>query len=671
VDRAYEEYCRRADAGEAVDPEAFCAEFPGCEASLRRLLDVHHFLEELPDLLGAGAPPDWPAPGESFLGFDLEVELGRGAFSRVFRAAEPALGGRVVAVKVSRAGAAEAETLGRLAHPNIVPVHSVREDPARGLTAVCMPHLGSATLCDLLDRVRARPGPPGSRGLLREVAPGGSAADRPRYGGYVEAVLDLGARLADALAYAHARGVYHLDLKPSNVLLAPGGRPMLLDFNLSWDERSPGPRLGGTLPYMAPEQLRASGPCGAAAPPPDARADVFALGVILYELLAGRHPFGPVPAGMPTEDLRALLAGRQRRGAPPLRRANPRVGRAEARLVEGCLAADPARRPPAAALAAALRARLAPPARARRWAGAHPWLAATAALLLAAAALAGGHALATRDPYPVRMLKEGRALYRAGRLEEAVERLSRAADADPSLSAARFARGRAYQRLAEQEADPDRRKLWLGQAKADYVAADPRLTDGPTQACLGYCHGQQDLHREAIYHYERALKAGFASPALYNDLGFSRARLLPEYWAQAEDDFLAALEMDPDLGPAHHNLALLYLQRARYTRTPVPAEAAGHVELALELAGPSTELCRDAAVVVAVAARDDPGLVPRALDLVRQAVSAGEDPRRLEGDPAFGALKGLADFREALRAPAPALPTRAARLVDPLAGGAD
>ena len=105
----------------------------------------------------ASAPRAFPKAGDEIAGFRLLSELGRGAFARVFLATEPALGNRPVAVKVSLGGGAEAETLGRLGgHPNIVPVYSAPEDSATGLTAVCMPYLGSATLEDLLELAYSR-----------------------------------------------------------------------------------------------------------------------------------------------------------------------------------------------------------------------------------------------------------------------------------------------------------------------------------------------------------------------------------------------------------------------------------------------------------------------------------------------------------------------------------
>src|SRR5262249_24900041 len=149
---------------------------------------------------------------------------------------------------------------------NVVPVLSARHDPASGLHVVCMPFLGCATLHDLLDRAFPTPGalPPLSASVISEAvaaaarpgdpAPGGAAAGgAPWAGCYADGVARLGAQLAEALAFLQARQVYHRDLKPSNVLLTADGRALLLDFNLSARVGAASPRLGGTLPYMAPE----------------------------------------------------------------------------------------------------------------------------------------------------------------------------------------------------------------------------------------------------------------------------------------------------------------------------------------------------------------------------------------------------------------------------------
>src|SRR5207248_1178945 len=109
---------------------------------------------------------------------------------------------------------------------------------------------------------------------------------------YVEAVLWIGARLADGLAHAHERGIIHRDLKPANMLLTDDGQPMLLDFNLSTNAavraNPSAARIGGTLPYMSPEQLEAFQD---GKTPMDGRSDLYSLGLIVFQLLTGTHPF--------------------------------------------------------------------------------------------------------------------------------------------------------------------------------------------------------------------------------------------------------------------------------------------------------------------------------------------------------------------------------------------
>ena len=124
-----------------------------------------------------------------------------------------------------------------------------------------------------------------------------------RRGGFLEGVLHIGAAMADALASVHGQGFLHRDLKPSNVLLTPNGRPVLLDFNLAHNQEVADYRLCGTLPYMPPEQLSPLPSSRRSNEPPDARRDLFGLGVMLYELLAGVHPFGPVPLKLKSPEI--------------------------------------------------------------------------------------------------------------------------------------------------------------------------------------------------------------------------------------------------------------------------------------------------------------------------------------------------------------------------------
>ncbi|MDG3005669.1 protein kinase domain-containing protein [Paludisphaera mucosa] len=377
-----------------------------------------------------------PRPGDEVGGFRLIAELGRGAFARVFLAEEASLGGRPVALKVSAAEGDEPQLLARLQHAHIVPVHSVRDDPATGLRLLCMPYLGGANLAQVLEeawalrgvdakdpslvealdqlsrrlpplaaeslaagrrpsRSRSRDGrslrldPPAN--ITPSASPSaGSGPERPsrrfsplrwmlerpdapaasptvdaeddmlpsrrflRRADAVRAAVWVVARLAEGLEHAHSRGLLHRDLKPSNVLIAADGTPMLLDFNLSVEtpaceegadasiERA---TLGGTLPYMAPEHLDALDPQGSARPEAvDERSDLYSLGLILFEMIAGEPAYpSPTTLGGPLQALRRMLAGR-RLAPPSLRRHVPDVPPSLDALVTKCLDPDPGKR---------------------------------------------------------------------------------------------------------------------------------------------------------------------------------------------------------------------------------------------------------------------------------------------------------------------------------------
>jgi serine/threonine protein kinase/tetratricopeptide (TPR) repeat protein len=338
ADLVYEEICLRQELGEESAAEEVITRFPRWRRQLEVLLECHRILEP------GVRPPRFPSAGESLGDFDLLAELGRGAQGRVFLATQSSLAGRAVVLKVTPCRGQEHLSLARLQHTNVVPLYGAQDDPARNLRVLWMPYFGGTTLARLLERLHGRPpeersGADVLAALDQEVSPVPLAvpARSParhylaRYT-YTQAVCSVGADLADALQYAHERGLVHLDLKPSNVLLAADGQPMLLDFHLARAPLRPdGPPpdwLGGTPAYMAPEQKAAvlaltegrPAPAGVGAP-----ADIYSLGLMLYEALGGPVP---LPKGGP--------AG--------LDRLNPAVTPGLADVLARCLAEEPGRR---------------------------------------------------------------------------------------------------------------------------------------------------------------------------------------------------------------------------------------------------------------------------------------------------------------------------------------
>ena len=330
-------------------------------------------------------PTALPVIGDKVAGFLFTAELGKGAFGRVFLAKQGDLAGRPVAVKVGAGLVGESHTLARLQHTNIVPIYSAHRHGK--LTAVCMPYLGRTTLAHLLFRIRSdvmpesvrhlietfnqkadstqknRPSdpppptevvgglkpiatrpPPTTDANLPVVALHGGVWDRLTTGTLADAAVWTAAQLAAGLAHAHERGILHRDIKPANVLLTDDGVPMLLDFNLADDANATGElqsaAVGGTLPYMAPEQIAVY--AGKQLLPTDARADLYSLGVVLYELLTGVRPF-PDRNGPPRVVV-VMMENDRTQPPPPVRVRNPFVRPSLDALVMKLLAPDPAAR---------------------------------------------------------------------------------------------------------------------------------------------------------------------------------------------------------------------------------------------------------------------------------------------------------------------------------------
>jgi len=249
--------------------------------------------------------------------------LGKGGMGEVYLAEDTELA-RKVALKLLPPEMAavpqrierfrrEARAVAALSHPNIVTIYSVEE--ADGVHFLTMELVAGKTLDSLI----------------------------PASGVTLERIFDVAIPLADALSDAHEKGVTHRDLKPANVMVTDDGRVKVLDFGLAKfrettsgdDERQPTQTLTregtlvGTLAYMSPEQVK-----GGAV---DHRADIFALGVILYEMATGKRPF----VGSSSAELISSLL---RDSPPSASEVNAAVPRPLARIIRLCLEKDPQQR---------------------------------------------------------------------------------------------------------------------------------------------------------------------------------------------------------------------------------------------------------------------------------------------------------------------------------------
>ncbi|HEU5150741.1 MAG TPA: serine/threonine-protein kinase [Iamia sp.] len=279
-----------------------------------------------------GHPPSTGAPGAARSGdllagrYRLDHPLATGGMARVWEARDEVLD-RPVAVKVllehlveddsfvSRFRA-EALAAARLTHPSVVSVYDTCSAP--GVEAIVMELIDGETLRQKLDQ-----GP----------------LDEPE-------AARIGARIAEALVIAHQAGIVHRDIKPANVLLATSGRVVVTDFGIAkaaqGADLTTGGQMLGTAKYLAPEQVEGL--------PVDGRADVYALGVVLYEAVCGRVPFAA-----DTEAGTALA--RLHNDPPPPRSLRPDLDPDLARIIERTLARDRDHRwPDAASLGRSLSA---------------------------------------------------------------------------------------------------------------------------------------------------------------------------------------------------------------------------------------------------------------------------------------------------------------------------
>ena len=270
-----------------------------------------------------GGPGLSIAPGQELSHYRLVEKIGDGGMGVVWRAHDTRLN-REVALKLLRSDMEsdphrmarldrEARAVASLNHPNIVTIHSIEDVGDRHFL--------------VMELVRGKT-------LDKALPPGGLPLDR---------FLDLALTMTDAIRAAHERGVVHRDLKPKNIMIGEDGRLCVLDFGMA---KSPKPlvdsdgddatttiisgdRLEGTMAYMAPEQVKSE--------MLDARCDLFTLGVIFYEMLTGRRPFGGKTAA---ELIAAILRDKPR----PVTEVRPDLPRQIDRILRHTMEKDRERR---------------------------------------------------------------------------------------------------------------------------------------------------------------------------------------------------------------------------------------------------------------------------------------------------------------------------------------
>jgi serine/threonine protein kinase len=491
IDLAYEEYCLREEAGATPDAEAFCAALPAYRSHMREVIRGHRELADHPEIL-AHAPAPWPEAGDTLDGMPLVRELGRGALARVFLATDPGAGGRSVVLKVSQRRSAEANTLGPIDHDHVVGVHWAKE--IDGLFVICMPFVAATTLLDAIEATRFTTMPTAAT-LLNAIdaidatvaaLPTRPAARKPilraTNQSLVAGIVAIATPLANALAFLHRQGICHGDLKPSNILLGPGGVPFLIDFHLASAADASGLRLGGTLPYMAPECICAMLELSTDESTAD-RADVYSFGAALYECLTGQVPYSPIDS----ESVRAIAVDlvRKKICAPTSpRKLNPKIPRWLAKLVESCLDLNPARRPSAAKIESELVKRQSRSSKIGR-------------LIAAAVLVVGGVTASQWIAMPSQSINE-----------RSIAPSSPAQITDP------FERGIAYLQAGQ-----------IAPAMIAFSEARQGNPDGQTYAYLGYCHSRTARHDVAVECYLKAVESGFDEAWVHNNRAYSLTQI--------------------------------------------------------------------------------------------------------------------------------------------------
>ena len=489
-------------------------------------------------------------PGQRLGAYEIVGSLGAGGMGSVYRARDTRLG-RLVAIKLvsdqlaadpvaSERLAREARLTSLLNHPNIVTVHDIgaAED---GRPFIVMELVAGQSLLAAL----------GSEHSLKPAR-----------------AIEIASEVAEGLAAAHASGIVHRDLKPSNIMLTEDGRAKIVDFGLG-KTTSAAPSgddttfwaggltdsfaVVGTVGYMAPEQV-VTGPM-------DYRADQFALGALVYEMISGRRAFKRATA---IQTLAAIVDA----DPEPLAELCPDAPIELVRIVERCLAKDPAHRYASTQdLARDLRdlrstsgtrssrssiARARAPR--RRW----PWVAGAAVLLAVAASVALYIAGQTRGH-----LTQARALLdrydKQASVDQAIGLLSSAVSARPNDAMARTMLAEALWRKFEY--NPQDAALAARAGEQAGIALTLDQSYAPAHVVLAMINSGQGRFDGALGEAQRAISLDPKSSRAWRERGRAHFRLGQRQ--EAEKDFLTAVSLDPDDWTARNSLGSYYLSLNR------------------------------------------------------------------------------------------------------------
>jgi eukaryotic-like serine/threonine-protein kinase len=567
LELAIDEYEARTQEAD-LDISRYCTRFDEFGSSVRRSiqrqLEVHrHFSRD-------GFSIVWPRAGDDFAGFQILEQLGAGASSKVYLALERAVGNRRVVLKVSPSTNFEASILGRLVHPCVTPLYSNGCAPENNLNYLCMPFRGRSTLVDVLEFAFRKHWPRQDQCIFQAatrwqvedsiVATTSSLKARLRFGSYVDSILKIAIQIADGLIASHGLGIIHGDLKPSNVLLTPEVKPLLLDFNLSHDLSVANASWGGTIPYMPPERLSqlVADQNSLGEVRFTATSDIFSFGALVYELLTGVTPLGSDELPSDPKSAASEAVKRLHSGIQDPRERNPLVSKRLSRHLLRCLALDPIDRfMTMHDVRKALEAEKMSVASVVRRAYVRPVLFAILYGLPVTLFASGALYAMVRPPSFERDYRRGLELIRENNPAAAAEEFNAAITARPSFSAARFELARA--RLVTGE---------IELAKNDFALLANREKHLPSVAYLAYCFNLTQGNTTAIPLWEKVLANGVQSVAIHNNLAASylessNNQSLDDRLDSVERELVSACAIDPSSLSVNINFVRLAIKKSK------------------------------------------------------------------------------------------------------------